>query len=59
MYYGDLPSRYQFRIIDESNHSSYLTIYKNEGYIDNGNFLMSISGYISGVEEVEVTFFYN
>ena len=59
IYFGDLPSMYQFKIFDESNNSKYLTISKSKGYVEEDDLLIIVSGYDFELERIEVTFYYN
>ena len=60
VYYGDLPSMYQFKIYSgDYDASMYSSIQKTDGVEHFGDALMVISNYNEETERIEVTFFYN
>lgn len=60
VYYGDLPSMYQFKIYSgDNNISMYSSIQKTDGIEYFGDALMVISNYNEETERIEVVFFYN
>lgn len=60
VYYGDLPSMYQFKIYSGDGDSSmYSSIPKTKSMEYFGDALMTISNYNEEAERIEVIFFYN